>query len=97
MKAKTFAELEQAENVTFEELQASLEDYAVCGLGSISARVVKKIVDKVDPSIEELDGLIRSTNKGFKNQSDRREIEAAGEYQDLLVHLQSKSSVKMGL
>lgn len=96
MKSKTFAELEQAENVTFEELSASLEDYAAGGWG-ISARVVKKLVDKLDPSTEDLDILVASTCKGFNNQANRREIEAAGEYQDLLMHLQGKSATKMCL
>lgn len=96
MKAKTFAELEQAETVTIGELQTSLKDYAAGGWG-IASRVVKKIVDKVNPSIEELDVLIKSTSKGLDNQSRRREVEAAGEYQDLLYYLQGKSATKMGV
>lgn len=96
LKAKTFAQLEKAEIVTIEELQTSLEEYAAGGW-AIFPRVVKEIVDRVNPSAEELDLLIRSASKGFDNQTTRRKIKAAGEYQDLLYYLQRKSAAKMGL
>src|SRR3989344_1848290 len=94
MKAKAFADLEKAEIVTLEELQTSLEDYAAGGW-AISSRVVKKLVDKVDPLVEELDVLIRSASKGLDIQTKRREIREVGEYQDLLYYLQGKSFAKM--
>lgn len=94
MKVKTFAELEKAEIVTLEELQTSLEDYAAGGW-AISSQVVKKLVDKVDPSVEEMDVLIRSASKGLDIQTKRREIREVGEYQDLLYYLQGKSFAKM--
>jgi len=94
MKAKTFAELEKAEIVTLEELQTSLEDYAAGGWAILS-QVVKKLVDKMDPSFEEMDILIRSASKGLDIQTKRRAIREVGEYQDLLYYLQGKSFAKM--
>ena len=93
MKAKTFAELEKAEIVTLEELQTSLEDYAAGGWAILS-QVVKKLVDKMDPSFEEMDILIRSASKGLDIQTKRRAIREVGEYQDLLYYLQGKSFAK---
>lgn len=93
---KTFAELEGSESVTFEELQACLEDYAVGGW-AISARVVIKIVDKVDPSLEQLNELSKSALGGFDNQSNRRQTKTADEYWSLLRHLRVKFILKGGI
>ncbi len=94
MKAKAFADLEKADVVTLEELQTSLEDYAAGGW-AISSRVVKVLVDKVDPSVDGLDVLIRSASKGLDIQMKRRAMREVPEYQDLLYYLQGKSIAKM--
>lgn len=96
MSIKTFIELEAAEKVTVEELMACLEEYVTHGLG-ISSRVVKKIVEEVDPSIHELDKLIASASKGFDDQIERKQWQEVGEYQDLLYYLQERSFIGMGM
>ncbi len=88
MKPTSFADLENKENVTAEELKETLRDYAYGA--AINAGVVNSIIDRTELSPEDLQELRQSAQRGAEIQRGHRFPSEEKEYKKVIVHIDSK-------
>ncbi|MFZ2150575.1 MAG: hypothetical protein WAZ12_03135 [Candidatus Absconditicoccaceae bacterium] len=85
-KIYSFAELEQKSIVSFEELKATLKDYAEGGR-AISSRVVISIIDRMKINENDKWDLIEIAKKGMKVHQKMEEPIEEEKYQKVYKHL----------
>lgn len=83
LKAKTFTELEVAENVTAQELRATLRDYADGGW-AIKGRTVVGIINRTPLGRYDLADLLASAEIGVRAHNRMQEPGEVAEYQEVV-------------
>lgn len=83
---RSFAQLEQDQNVTSTEVEEVLRDYVKVG-AAISARVVMALVDRTKPNGIQRNIMKELALKGACEQAERHHEKDAAQYQKVMEHL----------
>ena len=97
-KPLSFAELEGKEQVSADELKATLRDYAESG-AAILVRVVNSLIDRVNLTENDLAELVNIARRGIEVQEENRPLSKVwtverekGQYQQVINHIELRST-----
>lgn len=85
----TFRELHESKNPTFEQLSATLKEYAKSG-AAISGQVVVEIIGRLQLTKDQKDQLIRYAGKGVMMQTAFRLSKEAEQYRKVIMALSDR-------